>query len=134
MLKYSLLLLYVFCTASVACGKEAEYSPILSLGAVKKNYTEQSKLFIPNKVNDMEIVSVYFEIEENKNFLLPIHYYENNEFPPYHKDGYVTVVYKVERKNLSNIKVHAAYKDPVGPNGEISFCIHAESFTLSELI
>ncbi|AZQ85030.1 MAG: hypothetical protein WBC60_08735 [Cognaticolwellia sp.] len=134
MYKFGILVLILFNSFANACGENTEFSPLLELGAVEGKYIDQSKLFIPSKVNSMELVAVHFEIGNERNLIFPIQFYADAEYPSIHKSGYVTVLYTISEANLASVTVHANYKHPVGQNGEITFCIHPESFKLSELI
>ena len=117
-----------------ACGEDIKYAPILELSDPQEIHTKSSKLFIPFKVEDMELETVHFEIGNSQNLLLPIHFYANNEYPDINKKGYATVLFGVTPESMENINVLALYKHPVGANGEITFCFHTESFKLTELI
>ena len=131
--RIAFLLLLVCSFFANACGEESDYSPLLELGEVKKNYIKDSKLFIPLKINTMELATVLFEIGNDKNLVLPIKFYVNSEYPEIHKDGYATILHTVTEANINNITVHVNYTHPTKLDGEITFCFHTETFKLSEL-
>ena len=116
-----------------ACGEGTKYFPIFEFGEIKETYIEPSKLFIPMQVNKMELETVHFQIGKDKDLILPIQFYANAEYPEIHKKGYATVFHTITKASIPDITVHANYKYPVGPNGEITLCIHSENFKLSEL-
>jgi hypothetical protein len=131
--KLSFIFFILFSSFVNACGEDTEYSPIFELGEVKEKYINPSKLFIPMQVNKMELATVHFQVGKDNDLVLPIQFYANAEYPEIHKEGYATVFHTITEASIPDITVHANYKYPIGPNGEITFCIHSECFKLSEL-
>ena len=136
-MKSILIVLFLLHSVAFPCNGEnrAKFNPLIELGdSGKNNIHNKIKLYVPQILNKMKLANVHFAIGNDKSLLLPIKFYEDNEFPEYHRDGYGTIVYSANIDVLKTIEVIAMYVHPKEPNGEITFCFHTERFNLVDIM
>ena len=129
-------LLILFCSYLSINGSEenAEFKPIIKLTGDLEESCSTVYVFVPNKLDSLELESIWYIIELDGELVLKSTFIDAANLGELSKEGYSLSSICTTKSDISKIKVRAAYTPPVGDNGELSFCIKTKEFLLSRLL
>ena len=121
-------------SSAIACNKDGEFKPFLKFHGQLGNNCNSLFLYVPNKLNTLELSGVTYTINNQGEVTIPSMFVDASNLDDLSAKGYSLSQLCSSKAKLDEIKVTVSYQPPVGDNGEVTFCFTTREFFLSELI
>ena len=127
-------ILSILLSSSVfACNGDGDFKPFIKISLQPNVSCNDLYVYIPNKLNTLELSAVTYTLDAKGEVSIPSMYVDASDLDDFTAKGYSLSQLCAPKANLGEIKVTVSYQPPIGPNGELTFCLSNKEFMLSEL-
>ncbi|MEQ5873224.1 hypothetical protein [uncultured Pseudoalteromonas sp.] len=127
------LISIIFSTGAFACNGDGEFKPFIKVSLEPNVSCNDLYVYIPSKLNTLELSAVTYTLDAKGEVSIPSMYVDASDLGDFTAKGYSLSQLCAPKANLDKIKVTVSYQPPIGPNGELTFCLSNKEFMLSEL-